>query len=1056
MKKVLKITGISLASVFVLVLIVATIACYIIFTPDRLTPIVRKQADKFLLCDTKLDTVNLTFFSSFPNFALEINNLTLSDSVNTSDTIVHVSKLSAEINVAKFLFSNSIVINSVELTDASTNIYVDSLGKANYNIINLPEEEEEEKKDSSEMTIFDMLEIGTVNINNLSGRYINEQSKINAHAQKLFIDIDGKFIDKTADAKLVFGFETIVAKIQDESNIFTRINNPEISASLKYKDNHVSGTFTTLLPDITFAMAEDTLVNRLPMEIKIPLQWNGDVSLLKLDNAHLIIDKLIFDMTGDAHIRDDKSVALDMNIDAKDWSFDNILSLVPASYSTMLEDFKTLEGRISMNANAKGIYNDSTMPIFSASMLVDNVAVHHKALVDYKFEDTKADLDVLVDLNEKTNSTANIRKLYTRTESTWLEAAGGVKNFMINPHMDLDLVMDANLPELVPLVPKSMSLDMSGRTALNVSVNTTLNDVKEQKLERIIASGTISYKDLDVLYNDSIHIKDNKGSMNVSLPSKVTNQQFKPLMSLDINGSNIFFNMIGVMEAKLGKPQLNVTVTNPLNKDKMLAAAVYFDMDTLNYKMDTLVAQVAKPKGYASFMPSKNDPKKPLFTVAYASDSINIGLGTALNFTTQKIDIKAFSRYDEAQTKPFLKWNPALLVDFNSGYLTMKGFKSDISIPEIKFKFTPRQCNIENSRIIIGESDFSLLGDITNIRNFIEKEELLEGKLNFISENTNIDELMDLVSGLGSKSKAESEEAFAENVDITKANEEGEKDSTDIIKKEPNPFMVPNGVDIVFNTKIENAVFNNTDIEGIEGKLTIKDGKVVLEQIGFTAEAAEMQLGGLYRSDRKNHLFAGLNFHLLDIDIESLIDLIPDIDSIVPMLSSFQGTGEFHLVAQTYLHGDYSPKMSTLRGAAAFEGKDLVVLDSEMFSTISKYLMFNKKTRNVVDSLAVEMTVFRNEIDVYPFHISMGKWQAVLAGRHNLDMTFNYHISLTKCPLPVRLGLDIIGNLDDMKFKLVPCKYNELYKPNRKKNEMQQRTLELKKTISDALKDKVK
>jgi hypothetical protein len=216
-----------------------------------------------------------------------------------------------------------------------------------------------------------------------------------------------------------------------------------------------------------------------------------------------------------------------------------------------------------------------------------------------------------------------------------------------------------------------------------------------------------------------------------------------------------------------------------------------------------------------------------------------------------------------------------------------------------------------------------------------------------------------------------------------------------------------------------------------------------------------MQLTGIYRSERRNHLFAGLDFHLLNIDIAKLIDLVPAVDTIVPMLKSFAGQAQFHIAAETYLRADYSPKMSTLRAAAAIEGKDLVLLDSETFSTIAKYMMFNKKTENIVDSIAVEMTVFRNEVDLYPFLISMDKWQAVLSGRHNLDNSFNYHISLTDCPLPVRLGLDVKGTFDNLKFDLVPCKYKALYKPE-KQGATEKQTLALKKIISDSLKDNVK
>jgi hypothetical protein len=99
--------------------------------------------------------------------------------------------------------------------------------------------------------------------------------------------------------------------------------------------------------------------------------------------------------------------------------------------------------------------------------------------------------------------------------------------------------------------------------------------------------------------------------------------------------------------------------------------------------------------------------------------------------------------------------------------------------------------------------------------------------------------------------------------------------------------------------------------------------------------------------------------------------------------------------------------------------------------------------------------VFKQEIDVYPFLIVMDKYHAVVEGRHNFDLSFDYHISLVDSPLPVKLGLDIAGTLEKMKYKLVKCKYADMYRPTSRKT-VQSKQLELRKVIRDALVKKVK
>jgi hypothetical protein len=57
--------------------------------------------------------------------------------------------------------------------------------------------------------------------------------------------------------------------------------------------------------------------------------------------------------------------------------------------------------------------------------------------------------------------------------------------------------------------------------------------------------------------------------------------------------------------------------------------------------------------------------------------------------------------------------------------------------------------------------------------------------------------------------------------------------------------------------------------------------------------------------------------------------------------------------------------------------------------------------------------------------------------------------------LPIKLGVDIKGNMDDLDYKLVPCKYPEYYRPvSRRAVEYKQ--LEIRKMIREALTRKVK
>jgi len=199
----------------------------------------------------------------------------------------------------------------------------------------------------------------------------------------------------------------------------------------------------------------------------------------------------------------------------------------------------------------------------------------------------------------------------------------------------------------------------------------------------------------------------------------------------------------------------------------------------------------------------------------------------------------------------------------------------------------------------------------------------------------------------------------------------------------------------------------------------------------------------------------GLECKMMNVEIEELLKMIPDIDSMMPMLRSFRGKGEFHMAVETYMDSLYNPKKSTIRGAASIKGQDLVLMDGPTFSEIAKTLRFNKKTNNKVDSLSAEFTVFKQEVDVYPFLIVMDKYKAVIAGRHNLDLSFDYHVSVVDSPLPLKFGINITGTMDDMKYGLAKCRFAELYRPTAR-YEVKNKQLELRQMIRDALNAKAK
>ncbi|MBO2522990.1 MAG: hypothetical protein CW336_03910 [Bacteroidetes bacterium] len=506
-----------------------------------------------------------------------------------------------------------------------------------------------------------------------------------------------------------------------------------------------------------------------------------------------------------------------------------------------------------------------------------------------------------------------------------------------------------------------------------------------------------------------------------------------------LSGTDINADITNMMTASLADFNINAQVSNVLDSTAIMAAIADFDFSNADLVYEDMAIRSNNALGSAYMLPSANDGKTS-YAAVYSSDSLVFAMGDEMFFATEGLALNANADYDETEEDIFVQWDPNLDLDLSNAVFAMQDLSEQVFIPTIDLNYTDEGLNVNNSRIQLGNSDFSLDGTLTNLYEHFKNDELLRGEFNFTSDYSDVNQIMDIFNGMGS------EEEMQET-----ASAEGDAEGA-----EDNPFMVPYGVDIILHTTINNAIAGDMSIRNVGGDITIKDGVLVLQEMGFTSDAAEMQLTALYKSKRKNHLYAGFDFHLLNIDIAEMIKMIPDLDTIVPMLKSFAGNAEFHFAAETNLKSDYTPKYSTLKAACSIEGSDLVVLDSETFDKIKRLLMFSKKTDNKIDSLDVQFTVFKNEIDVYPFAVSMDKYSAMLYGRHNLDMSYDYNIAVLSPPILSRLGVEIKGpDFDNMKFKVRRSRHRNMFKPE-KRDYKEEKIAEIKKIISNSLKENVR
>lgn len=976
MKRVLIITGWSLLGLFGAIIIALSIACYLIFTPARLTAIAHQVADQYVTCEYELDEVELTYFSTFPYFGVSVKDACLINPMEgaQSDTLVAVPELLVSLKLIDAIHGN-ICIKRFHLRDATANIYIAADGTTNFDVFKSEDDDEEEEDEGGWQL-----------------KSVRWEEDLKVSARHL------SFVDEK---------DTIAASLDEASIVLASQKRDDLDgARLDLSAQHVCA-----------ALKGEEYAQDLELRLHLPVYYKN-LEHVYIDKAKLQVNDFGLLLDGEAGTPDLSSgvYTCDATVSTDGaWQIQEILALVPERFKASLKDIK-VDGLMALEANVKGTYADSIMPVLTAHLDVKEGKGAYKPL-PYTVRDLQLDADARLDLNKQQPSTVSINKLSAKTKESRIAAKGKVEDLLEDMLLDLHLDIDANLPDFAYFMPKEM--DLKGQTKGKANAKIRLSDLSEMRLEK----GTI---DADLTLTDIAYTMDSMEATlpytkaKVFIPNKNPSRKSVNWACVDLDTKQVDFSMDTTINAALGASMIRIEAANVLNNEQDYFASIH--TASLDGRFEDIHADLTNAELEAYLAGGKKMSAK------IQTDALQAEMGEELMAKTEALRIEAAARYKAGEENILLQWNPRLTIHLKNGEVRMpERLPEPIYIPSIEFAYSNKAMNIANSRIELGNSDLNIKGNVRHIGGWFRHKKILEGELDIVSDHCDANQLMAWFSAdeeTSQESGAESQESKAESQEeLTSTLEQNTPDST----KEMEPFMVPLDVDLALNTNLKEVEIFNQVAKDLKGGIFMQEGNLILDEVGFVCRAAKLQLTAMYRSPRRNHLYLGMDYHMIDVDIDELLTMIPNLEEMVPMLSSFKGAAEFHLAAETYLNSQYQPKMSTLRGAASLTGKDLVVLDGETFDKISKLLLFSKKTENKIDSINAELTIYKNQIDVYPLCVQMDNYMVALGGRHNTNMTFDYDINVLS---PIYLGVKVSGSMDDLQIKLAKCKFAQDFKPH--------------------------
>ena len=1043
LKKTLKVSLISLGSLLGLCIVAVAAVLWLVLTPSRLTPMVEKAANTYLDADVRVGKVDVTFFSTFPRFTLKIDDgelvrhMTGADSMSSSrpyrDSLLRFARCLVAFNPIPLLKDNRIVIGRVLLDSARVYAWRDSSGNANWNVMPAA---------GDTVTAEDSAPSGGFKPKSVVLRSLRIRNA------------DIIFNDRSTDVY------AMVRDVNSRVRLGAGVRGAAASVELS-------------CGNLFFMQQRNVLVRRTALSLNTDVGFNADSMKVVLRNADLGINDISLSLNGMLR-RDSARRAVDVELafGAVAPSVEKALNLIPES--VVRHQDLTADGAVMLEGTVRGSYGNGLLPAVSLCLKIDDASAHYEGL-PYGIDSLTADFDAFVDLAREQESYLDLKIFKLRGNDIDVLADAKVTELFEDPLIALNMKAGIDLSSIAKTFPLQEGIELSGVIDADLKVRTRLSTVKNQDFGRIFAAGKldmdrVSVKDtargLDAVGDidlkffggkalglsgdvSELHLKspwanavaDSLQLKVISTRPRDTTQVFRikadfrmnrvgaavgdslrvfcgrggavaslgpqpdaperPRASLDVDTDTLFLKY-GDIRGGFNKGSLKLTADKV--RDSLWRPDMSVEFNRLHGGMgDSLGVFCLRGGLTASLKPQAKKTGMPRLTVKVETDSIFAKAGDITGGMK-----KGVIKVNADKVRDSL-WLPSGTIRFNRLVAEVPQCALPIRFNKTVVKFGDRQITLKKAAVRVGRSNVVLSGTVHDLYGAMRHGHMLRANLDVSSKNVNFNQLMRAFA---------SPEATAQQI-------EADTSSTAL-----SLFKVPDNIDFKFTTDIDKMRFGKYVFRNIDGTAEIKDSHVYLENLSLNAfDSTSLNASLIYKAASSKFGYAGFDIKVKDIDIASLVNATPSIDSLVPMLQSFKGKVQVDVAAEGVLDSTLNIMIPSLRSAIYIRGDSLVLMDGETFAEISRKLMFKNKEENLIDSISVNITVKDGAVNIYPFLVEIDRYKAAVGGVQNLDMSFDYHISILKSPLPFKAGLNIRGTLDDMRFGIGRAKYKNAVTP---------------------------
>lgn len=395
----------------------------------------------------------------------------------------------------------------------------------------------------------------------------------------------------------------------------------------------------------------------------------------------------------------------------------------------------------------------------------------------------------------------------------------------------------------------------------------------------------------------------------------------------------------------------------------------------------------------------------------------------------RKSDIKL--DFGESFRNYYNKWDFSGNLSLASARVATPAFPLRTRITGFHGSFDNDKVSLDTLCVVSGASNFSASGNVSNLKRSFARRGIIKLDLGLNTDSLAISELLNayalgqanMQSDLSHLSDA-SDEAVEHMVEKLQKDVDADTTASELI-------VIPANVNARIRLRGRGVSYSSLRMNHVSADLTMRERCLLLSDVNALTSAGNFYADAFYSTKTRKNLTAGFDVTFKDISAGQVIELMPQLDTLMPLIKSFDGMLNCNLAATAQLDTCMNLVMPSVNGVMRITGSDLHFNDNKEITKIARMLWVKNPTRATIDTMTVEAIVKDNTVEIFPFVMRLGKWAVAMAGVQNLDESFQYHVSVARSPFGLKLGANIYGpDFDHMKFKLGRAKYRNLDLPS--------------------------